>query len=106
MSLYLSPFASFLQVFTDIGVPLGGALLWTYGAGTSSPMITYTDNTGATPNSNPIQMASNGRLPNVSIWQSAGTSVKYIFTTNAGMVGVPKFGTQLGPTFDNVQGIN
>lgn len=104
--LYLCPFAAFLQLFTDVGIPLSGALVWTYAAGTSTPSPTYTDSSGVTPNSNPIQLNSAGRLNNVSIWQTAGVPIKVIFSTNAGTTGSPVFGTQIGPTFDNISGIN
>ena len=105
-SYYLSPIASIFQFFSDIGVPLSGGLLWTYAAGTSTPTPTYTDITGSTPNANPIQLASNGRLPNVQVWQPGGVNIKVQVSTNAGTVGSPVFGTQLGPTFDQISGIN
>src|ERR1700678_2650626 len=104
-SYYLSPVASIFQFFSDIGVVLNGGLLWTYLAGTSTPTATYTDITGATQNSNPIQLASNGRLPNVQIWQQGGVNIKVQVSTNAGTVIAPVFGTQLGPTFDQISGI-
>lgn len=103
---YLSPFASFLQVLNDAGVVTPGLLMWTYAAGTSTPAATYTDITGGTPNSNPIQLNSAGRLPNVSVWQAGGIALKIQFSTNAGTVGAPVFGVQIGPTFDQVSGIN
>ena len=105
-TFYLCPFAAFLQLFSDVGIPLSGALIWTYAAGTSTPSPTYTDSSGATPNSNPIQLNSAGRLNNVSIWQSAGVPIKVVFSTNAGTTGSPVFGTQIGPTFDGISGIN
>lgn len=105
-TFYLCPLASFLQVFTDAGTPLGGALLWTYAAGTSTPTNTWTDITGDTLNANPIQMNSAGRLPNVSIWQQGAVPIKLVFSTNAGTTGSPVFGTQIGPTFDQISGID
>lgn len=104
-TFYLSPLATFLQLLSDTGVPLSGALIWTYAAGTSTPTPTWTDATGVTENSNPIQLLSNGRLA-TSIWQEGGVAIKVQFSTNAGTVGSPVFGTQIGPTFDQVQGIN
>lgn len=103
---YLCPFASFLQCLNDSGQVANGLLLWTYLAGTSTPQATYTDSTGGTPNSNPIQLNSAGRLPNVSIWQPGGVALKLQFSTNAGTVGSPVFGVQIGPTFDQVSGID
>lgn len=104
-TFYLSPLATFLQLLSDTGVPLSGALIWTYAAGTSTPTPTWTDATGVTENANPIQLLSNGRLA-TSIWQEGGVAIKVQFSTNAGTVGSPVFGTQIGPTFDQVQGIN
>jgi hypothetical protein len=106
MANYLCPLASFLQVLTDAGnAPQVGCLIWTYAAGTSTPVTTFAD-IGGTPNSNPIQLNSAGRLNNVSIWQPGGVAIKVQFSTNAGTVGAPLFGQQIGPTFDQVSGIN
>ncbi|HXN95985.1 MAG TPA: hypothetical protein VN879_15885 [Candidatus Acidoferrales bacterium] len=105
-SFYLCPLSTILQVFQDSGAVLTNALLWTYAAGTSTPVATYTDSTGATPNGNPIQFNSAGRLPNVAIWQAAGVSIKVQISTNAGTSGSPVFGTQIGPTLDQLSGIN
>lgn len=105
-SYYLSPFASFLQVLNDSGQLQTGLLMWTYLAGTTTPTMTWTDITGTVPNSNPIVLNAAGRLPNVSVWQQAGVAIKVIFSTNAGTTGSPAFGTQIGPTFDQVTGID
>lgn len=105
-SFYLCPLSTILQVFQDSGAVLTNALLWTYAAGTSTPTATYTDSTGGTPNANPIQFNSAGRLPNVAIWQAAGVSIKVQISTNAGTSGSPVFGTQIGPTLDQLSGIN
>jgi hypothetical protein len=105
MTVYLAPIANILQVLSDTGVPLSGGLLWTYLGGTVTPAVTYTDNTGIFANPNPIQMASNGRLPS-QVWQPQGVAMRYVFSTNAGTTGAPVFGTQLGPTWDWVYGIN
>ena len=95
---YLCPWATVFQYFTDTGVILSGGKVYTYLAGTSTPQATYTDITGAVPNSNPIILASNGRLPNVSIWQPGGVAIKIIVTDSVG--------NQIGPTFDQLQGID
>lgn len=105
-SYYLSPISSIFQYFSDVGVPLSGGLLWTYAAGTSTPAATYTDITGSTPNSNPIQLNAAGRLQNVQVWQAGGQALKVQVSTNAGTVGAPVFGVQIGPTFDQVSGID
>lgn len=97
-NVYLCPWATVFQYFTDTGVILSGGKVYIYLAGTSTPQVTYTDITGAVPNANPIILNSNGRLPNVSIWQPGGVAVKIIVTDS--------LGNQLGPTFDQLQGIN
>lgn len=107
MANYLCPLASFMQVLVDAGnAPVPNCLIWTYLAGTSTPTATFTDITGGTPNSNPIQLNAAGRLNNVSIWQPGGVALKIQFSTNAGTVGAPVFGVQIGPTFDQVSGID
>lgn len=106
----LCPLSTFMQVLAGAtnpatGTPLSGGLIWTYQAGTSTPTTTWTDSTGGTPNSNPIQLNTYGQLSNVNIYQLAGSKLKVQFSTNAGTVGSPVFGTQIGPTFDNVVGV-
>jgi hypothetical protein len=98
MANYLCPVASIFQWFSDAGVVLSGGKINTYLAGTSTPAATYTDITGATPNANPIVLASNGRLPSVQVWQAGGVNLKIIITDS--------FGNQLGPSFDQISGIN
>jgi hypothetical protein len=98
MAFYLSPISVILQYFTDTGVILSGGKVNTYLAGTSTPTATWTDSTGITPNSNPIVLASNGRLPNVQVWQQTGVNIKIIITDANN--------NQLGPTFDQISGVN
>ena len=64
MTTILSPVPK-LQFFTAAGVPLAGGKLFTYTAGTSSPLATYTDSTGATANTNPIILDSRGEA---NVW--------------------------------------
>ena len=55
--------------FTDAdGNPLAGGLIYTYEAGTTTPLATYTDASGLTPNTNPIVLDANGAA---SIWLGA-----------------------------------
>ena len=98
MAFYLSPISSILQYFTDTGVILSGGKINTYLAGTSTPTNTWTDSTGLTLNSNPIILASNGRLPNVQVWQAGGVSLKVVITDSNNNV--------IGPAFDQISGIN
>lgn len=56
-----------LQFFNAAGVPLSGGKLYTYAAGTTTPLTSYTDSTGAVANSNPIILDSRGEC---SVWLS------------------------------------
>jgi len=60
-TVVFSPIGNGQQWFTNAGVPLSGGKINTYAAGTTTPIATYTDNTGATPNANPIILDSTGR---------------------------------------------
>jgi hypothetical protein len=48
------------RYFDDNGDPLSGGKLYTYIAGTTTPLATYVDASGDTPNTNPIILDSNG----------------------------------------------
>jgi len=49
-----------LQFFTANGVPLSGGKLYSYAAGTTTPLATYTNQGGGTANTNPIILNSRG----------------------------------------------
>jgi hypothetical protein len=65
----LTPVAK-MQFIDAAGVPLAGGLLYTYAAGTTDLQATYTDSTGATPNTNPIVMDSRGEA---NVWLGSAT---------------------------------
>jgi microcystin-dependent protein len=55
--------------FTDItGAPLVGGFLYTYVAGTTTPLATYTDNSGTSLNSNPVVLNARGEA---NVWLGA-----------------------------------
>jgi hypothetical protein len=54
-----------VQFFDANGEPLVGGKLYTYAAGTSSPLATYTDATGNTANANPVILDSRGEA---NVW--------------------------------------
>lgn len=54
-----------LQFFDANGNPLAGGKLYTYAAGTTTPLATYTDQSGSTPNTNPVILDSRGEA---AIW--------------------------------------
>jgi hypothetical protein len=80
MSAVLSAaFGAGWQFFSNTGVILSGGFLYTYAAGSTSPVATYTDSSQATQNANPIPLDSTGRPPN-EIWIANSTSVKFVLT--------------------------
>lgn len=97
MSVNLSPLAGAgWQFFSDDGVPLAGGLLYSYTAGTTTPEDTFSDNTGGTPNANPIVLDAAGRVSG-EVWLVQGTLYKFTLAT-AEDVEIA--------TWDNVAGIN
>ena len=51
------------QFFDNNGIPLSGGKIYSYEAGTSTPLPTYTSSTGSTAHTNPIILDSAGRVP-------------------------------------------
>lgn len=94
-SYYLSPIANDQQV-NSAGAPLSGGKIYTYLAGTSTASATYTDNTGATPQANPIILNSLG-LPASPIWLLGGFPLKFIIKDSS---------DALIRTIDNISGVN
>ena len=101
MALNLSPLGGAgWQFFDNNGVPLAGGLLYTYSAGTTSPLATYTASSGVTPNSNPIVLDAAGR-PAGEIWLTAA-AYKLVLKTSTGVqlwsmdniTGLPSAGSQ------------
>jgi len=82
-SVLLSSVGVGQQFFDNNGVPLAGGLIYTYQAGSSTPLVTYTDNGGTTANANPIVLDSSGRVPN-EIWLLNGYSYKFIIQSASG----------------------
>ena len=66
MTAFISP-PPRLQFFTNAGVPMAGGFLYTYAAGTTTPLTTYTDSSGTIANTNPVILDSRGEA---SIWLS------------------------------------
>jgi len=76
-SVLLSPYGNGQQFFDDNGIPLAGGLIYTYQAGSSTPLATYTTNGGTIANANPIVLDASGRTP-PEIWLFTGYSYKFI----------------------------
>jgi hypothetical protein len=83
-SVLLSPVGNGQQFFDNNGVPLSGGLIYTYQAGSSTPLATYTTSLGTTPNTNPIILDASGRTPN-QVWMQTGYSYKFVIQTSAGV---------------------
>ena len=97
MSVNLSAFAGAgWQFFDDDGIPLAGGKIYSYAAGTTTPLATYTTNTGLIANANPIQLDASGRTPD-EVWLTTGLSYKFVVESSANVL--------IG-TYDNIDGIN
>jgi microcystin-dependent protein len=80
MAVNLSPIGNGFQFFTTTGLPLAGGKIYTYQAGSSTPIATYTDNTGSVANANPIVLGTDGRPAN-EVWLTYGFNYKFILKT-------------------------
>jgi len=95
MAVNLSPIGNGQQFFNNNGEPLNGGLVYTYQAGSSTPLTTYTDINGAIANANPIVLDSSGRFTS-QVWLTYGFNYKFVVQTSAA--------TTIG-TYDNIYGI-
>ena len=94
MAVTLSLFAGAGAQFLDNnGVMLSGGLVYTYAAGTTTPLAAYTSNTGDTALANPIVLNASGRVPTGEIWLTYGQGYKFTVKTSTG--------TLIG-TYDNI----
>jgi len=81
------------QFFDNNGVILTGGKIYTYEAGTTTPLATYTSSSGSTAHTNPIILNSAGRVPNGGeIWIQLRL-YKFALETSTGV---------LIATYDNV----
>ena len=98
MSVSLSPVAGAAAQFLDnSGNVLTGGKLYTYSAGTTTPLATYTSITGLTFHTNPIILDASGRVPaGGEIWLTDGLRYKFVLETSAGV---------LIATYDNISNI-
>jgi hypothetical protein len=94
----LSPVFNGWQGFNNNGQPLNGGLLYTYAAGTGTPLQAYTSSAGNVGTSFPIVLDSAGRPP-YEIWLAEGSAYKFLLVDNI------ISGNILG-TFDNIVGIH
>lgn len=83
------------QLFDNNGNPLSGGKLYTYEAGTTTPLTTYTSSTGVTPHTNPIILDAAGRVPGGEIWLDYFNRYKFVVKTSTDV---------LISTYDNIGG--
>jgi len=95
MAVLLSPIGNGFQFLTTTGLPLSGGQLYTYQAGSSTPLTTYSDNGGTVPNANPIVLGVDGR-PQTEIWLTQGFNYKFILTDSS---------NNIIQSYDNLYGI-
>ena len=72
------------QFFDDSGTPLAGGLIYTYAAGGTTPLVTYTSSTGLVAHPNPIVLDSAGRIN--EIWIAEGTSYKFVLKSSTNVL--------------------
>lgn len=83
MTVLLSALAGAGSQFFDAnGTPLAGGKLYTYAAGSTTPIVTFTDSSGVGANTNPIIFDSAGRPP-AQVWLTKGNVYKFVLTTSA-----------------------
>jgi len=95
MAVNLSPIGNGFQFFDNNGAPLNAGKIYTYQAGSSTPLATYTSSSGLTANANPIILGTSGRPPN-DIWLLEGYFYKFILKDSADVT---------IQTYDNLYGI-
>jgi hypothetical protein len=83
------------QLFDNSGNILSGGKLYTYEAGTTTPLATYTSSTGATSHTNPIILDAAGRVPGGEIWLNYAYPYKFVVKTSVDV---------LIATYDNIGG--
>lgn len=95
MSVNLSPIGNGISFLGTTGIPLAGGKLYTYQAGSSTPLASYTTINGNIAHTNPIILGSDGKLPE-ELWLTYGFNYKLVLT-DANDV--------LIYTYDNIYGI-
>ena len=95
MAVNLSPIGNGQQFFDNNGQPLNGGLVYTYQAGSTTPLASYTTISGNIANTNPIVLDAAGRPP-TDVWLTYGVFYKFVVKTSAAVT--------IG-TYDNIYGI-
>ena len=96
MTVLLSPIGNSMTPFLGLDtLPLAGGLLYTYQAGTTTALATYTASDGLVACPNPIVLGVNGIAP-TEIWLNSLNTYKFVLATASNVVLY---------TYDNVSGI-
>lgn len=95
------------QAWDSEGNPLSGGLLYTYAAGTTTPVATYSDDAG-TVNSNPVVLDPAGRA---TVFLTVGDSYKFVLKDANDVLqytqdNVTGPGSDSGPFVESVTGLN
>lgn len=77
MSVLLSPVGNGITFLDSVGQPLVGGKIYTYQAGSSTPLDTFTTVNGTIANTNPIILGTDGRAAD-EIWLTYGYSYKFV----------------------------
>lgn len=95
--VYISPVGGVAaQFFTNTGSVLTGGKLYTYAAGTTTPLTSYTTNLGDIARTNPIVLDAAGRVPDGGeIWITSA-SYKFVLKDSNDV---------LIATYDNISGV-
>jgi hypothetical protein len=95
--VYLSPVGGVAaQFFTNTGAVLTGGKLYTYAAGTTTPLVSYTTSAGNVARTNPIILDAAGRVSDSGqIWITSA-AYKFVLTDSTNV---------LIATYDNVSGV-
>ena len=83
------------QLFDNNGDPLTGGKIYSYDAGTTTPLTTYTSSSGSVAHPNPIILDAAGRVPGGEIWLDYTKLYKFIVRTSTNV---------LIATYDNIGG--
>jgi hypothetical protein len=95
MAVNLSPIGNGISFLGNTGLPLSGGKVYTYQAGSSTPLSTYTTVDGTIANANPIILGTSGRPPS-EIWLTQGYNYKLVLKDSSDV---------LIATYDNIYGI-
>lgn len=99
MAVSLSPLGGAgAQFFDNSGVPLSGGKIYTYAAGTTTPLTTYTTSAGNVARTNPIVLDAAGRVDTGGeIWLTQNVTYKFVLKDATDV---------LIATYDNLYGMS